>query len=188
VISQNAPLQGIPLTRTALVSIFLAGCHVSGSAFAQPPQDVIESCLLGYATAPGLVVATGEIGHQMMEDVPGYRLTWPERLPGIRVGYAVGKAGKNDYVFAGRYRGYIHRAIPLTQWKPERLATPLIARYGVVELAGRRYACVTEANGQGSAAFVVAGYIGRFPPGKGQAMQLYYVVADTKTFKSFRSD
>jgi len=35
---------------------------------------------------------------------------------------------------------------------------------------------------------VMAGYIGRFAPAKGKGIQLYYAVADTKTFKGFKPD
>lgn len=172
--------------RIAPAVLFLVGCH--SIAQAQPPQAVIESCLLGYSTTAGTSVAMGKSGHQVIEDVPGYRLTWPERLPGIRVGYAISNDGDNDYVFVGRRRGYVRRAIPLTQWQPAPLDNPLRAQYGVVTQGKSRYACVVEAAGQGSAAFVMVGYIGQLAPAKEKAIQLYYAVADTKTFKGFKSD
>lgn len=124
----------------------------------------------------------------MIEDIPGYRMTWPDRLPGVRVGYAISQDGDKDYVFVGNRRGYVGGAIPLTQWKPAPLEVPLRAGYGVVTQGANRYACVVESTGQGSAAFVMAGYIGQFSPGKGKGMQLYYAVADTRTFKGFKSN
>lgn len=178
--------KGAQVMRFAPSVFLLVGC--CSVAHAQPPQAVIESCLLGYSTAAGISVVMGASGHQVVEDVPGYRLTWPERLPGVRVGYAVSKGGDNDYVFVGRRRGYIRTAIPLSQWKPAPLEVPLRAGYGVVTQGTSRYVCVVESTGQGSAAFVMAGYIGRFAPAKGKGIQLYYAVADTKTFKGFKSD
>ena len=170
--------------RSALVFLALLGCR--SVACAQPPQAVIESCLLGYSTTAGISVAMGESGHQVLEEVRGYRLTWPEQLRAPRVGYAISHSGNNDYVFVENHRGYVKRAIPLTQWRPAPLEVPLRARYGVVSQGASRYACVVEGLGQGSAAFVMAGYIGKFPPAKGKRIQLYYAVADTKSFEGFK--
>ncbi|AZG16587.1 hypothetical protein [Cupriavidus pauculus] len=155
------------------------------AAHATPPQAVVESCLMGAPAADGISVSVNAPGNQSMEQRGRYLLIWPEEARGTRIGYATDEKGGNDYIFAGPYRGYIRRAVALTKWRPERLEVPLLATYGVVRQGKHRYVCVTEANGQGTAAFVVAGYIGRMPPAKGKTMRLYYTVADIKTFKAF---
>ncbi|MEM5429469.1 hypothetical protein [Cupriavidus oxalaticus] len=155
--------------------------------YAQPPRVVVESCLLGYPSIKRVTVKLGDTHYMSIQDDAGYRRTWPERMTGEQVGYATSQKNENDYVFIGKYRGYIRKAIPLSELErePQRIESPLLASYGTIRYGAHRYVCLTQANGQGSAAFVVDGYIGEFPPKKGRFLQLYYTMENTKKFKAF---
>ncbi|MCY1517070.1 hypothetical protein D9M68_517390 [compost metagenome] len=172
--------------RLATLLALVATCQLAHAA--KPPQSVIESCLLGYPSQRGITVSTSNFGHSSVtQDIPNFQLLWADGMRGVRVGYATSHKDENDYVFAGRSRGFISNAIPLTDWKPSRIEAPIRAAYGVVKRQGRNYVCVVDAPGQGSAAFYRVGYIGQFPPKKRADIQLYYAVADIKKFNAFKS-
>ncbi|SOZ51296.1 conserved hypothetical protein [Cupriavidus taiwanensis] len=113
--------------------------------------------------------------------VPGYQLFIPgganNKLP---VGYATSKRGSNDFIFVGARRGYIRRAAGLGKHRPSRVEQPILAAYAVLSQHGRRYVCLMESNGSGSAAFVRSAYVGRIPSSQGAKLKLYYKVADVK--------
>lgn len=170
------------------IATVLIACSCQLAYGAKPPQAVIESCLLGYVSENGTTVLTSDFGYSwIVEDIPGYQLMWPEGMQGVRVGYATNHKTENDYIFAEKHRGFIKMAIPLTNWKPERIEPPQNASYGIVKRAGRNYICVVTAPGQGSAAFYRAGYIGQLPSAKRRNIQLYYAVIDIKKLKGFKA-
>lgn len=174
---------------TRLAFMFYLALGFCQLAYAERPlQVVVESCLLGKTSAKHVSVTTSGFGYSWtVEDISKYELMWPSAVRGVRIGYATSNKGENDYIFVGKYRGFIKQAIPLSDWKPERVEPPQKASYGVVRHAGKKYVCVVTAPGQGSAAFVRVGYVGAFPPKNGGNIQLYYVIADIKKYKAFGS-
>lgn len=153
------------------------------------PEAVIDSCLLyDKAVAPGILISPIEGNVQLTDEVtvPGYQLFTPAHNRNkLRVGYATSMRGNNDYVFVGSRRGYVKRAIAVGKWQPTRVEEPSLAAFAVLRQRGRRYVCVMESNGNGSAAFVRSAFVGRIPPSKNAILKLSYKVADVKKFKAF---
>lgn len=155
--------------------IYVAGLLTFSGAViaAQPPRAVIESCLLGRPSDSGVTVAMNVFGKPA------------KTLP---VAYSVGPRSGKAFVAIETYRGYVGDAIALGEDPPpDSLEDSMSASYGVVKRKGVRFVCVTEANGQGSAAFVVSAFVGQFPPPKNlRYIRLYYVLADIRKLKTSR--
>lgn len=170
------------MTRTVLVASLLA---LSATVHTeQLPAAIIDSCLLFDSRSDASISITQIEGNADLIDdvtVPGYQLFIPgganNKLP---VGYATSKRGSNDFIFVGARRGYIRRAVALGKHRPSRVEQPILATYAVLSQNGRRYVCLMESNGSGSAAFVRSAYVGRIPSSQGAKLKLYYKVADVK--------
>lgn len=175
------------MIRSVMVS-FLFAISVPTHA-EQVPGAVIDSCLLFQkSTDASVSIAPIEGATQLTDDVtvPGYQLFTPAGDNNtLRVGYAISERGNNDYVFVGTRRGYIVRAVAVGKFKPARVETPSLASFAVLRQHGRRYVCVMESNGNGSAAFVRSAFVGRISSSKGSTLNLFYKVADVKKFAAF---
>ncbi|MCO4893527.1 hypothetical protein MKD50_29475 [Cupriavidus sp. WGtm5] len=173
------------MTRTVLLASLLA---LSVTAHAQQiPAAIIDSCLLLDRPSDVSISITRIEGEADLIDdvtVPGYQLFTPGGASNKHaIGYATSKRGSNDFIFAGASRGYINRAAALGKHRPSRVEQPILAAYALLRQHGRRYVCVMESNGNGSAAFVRSVYVGRIPSSKGARLKLYYKVADVKWFR-----
>jgi hypothetical protein len=148
----------------------------------------MDSCLLFDKAAPSISVTRFE-GPEILVDehsVPGYEIFTPTaRSVAVKVGYATSKRGSNDFVFAGRYRGYIRTATALGAFKAERIESPSLAFYAVLREGPRQYLCVVESAAQGSAAFVRSAFVAAFPPKGSRYLALFYQVADVRQLKAF---
>ncbi|WP_150124039.1 hypothetical protein [Cupriavidus nantongensis] len=149
--------------------------------------DLIDSCLLVDRPSEASISITRIEGEADVIDdvtVPGYQLFTPGVANNMHgIGYATSKRGSNDFIFVGASRGYINRAVALGKHRPSRVEQPILAAYALLRQHGRRYVCVMESNGNGSAAFFRSAYVGRIPSSKGAQFRLYYKVADVKRFK-----
>lgn len=151
------------------------------------PAAIIDSCLLFYRPSDASISITEIEGEaDFMDDVtvPGYQLFTPGGANNKHtIGYATSKRGSKDFIFVGARRGYIRRAVALGRHRPSRVEQPILAAYALLRQHGRRYVCVMESNGSGSAVFVRSVYVGRIPSSELATLQLYYKVADVKEFK-----
>lgn len=151
------------------------------------PTDVIDSCLL-FDRPSDASISIGQIEGEadLIDDVtvPGYQLFTPGGEDNKHtIGYATGKRGSSDFIFVGARRGYINRAVALGKQRPSGIKQPILAAYALLRQHGRRYVCVMESNGSGSAAFVRSAYVGRIPSSRSAELHLYYKVMNVKEFK-----
>ncbi|MBB3015969.1 hypothetical protein [Cupriavidus alkaliphilus] len=151
------------------------------------PAAVIDSCLLfDRPSDASISISRIEGGADLIDDVtvPDYQLFTPGGEDNKHtLGYATSKRGSNDFIFVGARRGYLRRAVALGRHRPTRVEQPILAAYALLRQHGRRYVCVMESNGSGSAAFVRSAYVGRIPSSELATFQLYYKVTDVKEFK-----
>ncbi|MCO4862865.1 hypothetical protein MKD38_14350 [Cupriavidus sp. WGlv3] len=151
------------------------------------PAAIIDSCLLFDRPSDASISITQIEGEaDLLDDVtvPGYQLFNPGGANNKHtIGYATSKRGSNDFIFVGVRRGYIRRAVALGKHRPSRVEQPVLAGYALLRQHGRRYVCVMESNGSGSAAFVRSAYVGRIPSSELATLQLYYKMTNVKEFK-----
>ncbi len=167
---------------------FLVALSVSAHA-ELVPEAIIDSCLLlDRSSDTSISIRPIEGDANLIDEVtvPGYQLFIPasdSNKP--RVGYATSKIGSNDYIFVGRRRGFIKRAVAVGKFQPTRVEEPSLAAFAVLSQRGQRYVCVMESNGNGSAAFVRSAFVGRIPLSKNAMLKLLYKVADVRKFEAF---
>ncbi|MDQ0142893.1 hypothetical protein [Cupriavidus necator] len=175
------------MTRTAVVVCFLV-LSLPAHAEKPVPAAIIDSCLLfDRPSDASISIARLDGKANLIDDVtvPGYELFIPRSANNnLPIGYATSKQGSDDYIFVGTRRGYIKRAVALGKHRPSRVEQPILAGYAVLRQRGRRYVCVMESNGNGSAAFVRSAFVGRIPSSGDMELKLYYKVADVKTVKA----
>lgn len=165
-------------------------CLLSQQARAGAPSDaIVDSCLLFDKPARSTISIFPIDGAEVVQDdyeIPGYTVFKPGfKSNRLGVGYATSKHGNDDFVIVGRHRGYISRAIPLGQHKPQRIEPPELALYAVIREDAQQYVCIVESNGNGSAAFVRSAFVARIPPERNAGLTLYFRVADVKKLKTF---
>ena len=165
-------------------------CLLTLQARASAPSDsIVDSCLLFDKPVRSTISILPIDGAEVLQDdyeVPGYTVFRPGfKSNSLGVGYATSKHGNDDFVIVGRHRGYISRAIPRGQYKPQRIEPPERALYAVIREDAQQYVCLVESNGNGSAAFVRSAFVARIPPDRNAGLTLYFKVADIKKLKTF---
>ncbi|AON54994.1 hypothetical protein G5B88_13480 [Herbaspirillum seropedicae] len=171
------------MTRTLLPILLLAPI-VSCTSAQQPPEAIMESCLLfDRATDPSILISPISGRAQVMEQggPAPYRLFLPDGdNKAMRVGYASGKGKEGDYIFVNAHRGYIDRAAAAGFFSPRRLESPRQASFALLRQRGTRYVCVMEGRGRGGSTILRSAFVARIPPKMGGELILYYRLQDMR--------
>ncbi len=171
------------MTRTLLPILLLAPI-VSCTSAQQPPEAIVESCLLfDRSTDPSILISPLSGRAQVMEQggPASYRLFLPDGdNKTMRVGYASGKSSDGDYIFVNAHRGYIDRAAAIGSLAPRRLQAPRQASFALLRQHGARYVCVMEGRGRLGSTVLRSAFVARIPPRMGAELILYYRLQDMR--------